>query len=187
MSKPDHTGIFPQYHLDHPSFSTLRSWWQELEHDRGERAYLKRSATLTEILLSPAFHRLLNQLGRDKAPPYRYSKLAVIAGLVARIKHETGEKLGTQMGSPGSSARKSSVSEPRMRRILAVDGRETDLDELYTQLRRALALLNDEANIADLAAIIWHWMPMDEKSPHDSRRRLACDYYAEAPLPESGA
>lgn len=184
MSKPENTGIFPQYYPDHLSFSILRSWWQALEHDRGERAYLKRSATLTEILLSPAFHRLLNQLGRDKVPPYRYPKLAVIAGLVARIKRESGQKLGTQMGSSGSSASKSSVSEPRMRRILAVDGREADLDELYTQLRRALALLDEEANIADLAAIIWHWTAMDEKSPHDPRRRLACDYYAQAPLPE---
>jgi CRISPR system Cascade subunit CasB len=65
---------------------------------------------------------------------------------------------------------------------MTCDGKESDLDELYTLLRRALALLGDKANIADLAAVVWNWTLMDDKNPHDPRRRVACDYYEAAPL-----
>lgn len=178
MSKSSNKSIFPQYKLDHASFSTLRLWWSSLEDDKGERAYLRRCSTLTEIMLSPAFHRLLNQLGRGNVPQYRYPKLAIIAGLVSRIEGESEQKLGVEMGSPKKSSTKPDVAELRMRRILACD----DLEELYTLLRRALALIDNRVNIPDLASIIWNWTRMDEKSPHDPRRRIACDYYAEAPL-----
>jgi CRISPR system Cascade subunit CasB len=178
MSESSNKSIFPQYKLDHASFSTLRFWWLSLEDDKGERAYLRRSYTLTEIMLSPAFHRLLNQLGREKIPQYRYPKLAIIAGLISRIEGESQQKLGAEMGSPTKSSTKPDVAELRMRRILACD----DLEELYVLLRRALSLVDNRVNIYDLASIVWHWTPMDDKSPHDPRRRLACDYYAEAPL-----
>jgi CRISPR system Cascade subunit CasB len=178
MSESSNKSIFPQYKLDHTSFSTLRLWWSSLEDDKGERAYLRRCSTLTEIMLSPAFHRLLNQLGRDNVPQYRYPKLAIIAGLVSRTKGESEQKLGAEMGSPGKSSTKPDVAELRMRRILACD----DLEELYVLLRRALSLVDNRVNISDLAAIVWNWKRMDEKSPHDPRRRIACDYYAEVPL-----
>lgn len=166
--------------MAHESFATLRTWRLNLEDEKGERAYLRRSYTLTEIMLSPAFHRLLNQLGRDKIPEYKYPKLAIIAGLISRIepKRESEQKLGAEMGSPGKSSKKPNVAELRMRRILACD----DLEELYMLLRRALALIDNHVNIPDLASIIWNWTRMDEKSPYDPRRRIACDYYSEAPL-----
>jgi CRISPR system Cascade subunit CasB len=180
MSEKTKDYPFPQNKPDHPSFAVLRDWWRDLENVRDERAALRRASSLTEILFSPAFHRLLQDLRNAGygIPEYRYPKLAAIAGLAARIKAETDDSLARRMGTPKPGGEKAAVSELRMRRILACD----DLEELYTLLRRVLSLLEDRANIADLAAIVWNWTPMDEKHPYDPRRRMACDYYEAAPL-----
>lgn len=171
---------FPRREPSDRSFAVLRSWWQNLESDKGERAALRRSASTTEVVLCPAFHRLLRELRQAGygISDSRYPKLAAIAGLVARIKSDSSESLATRMGAPKNTGGKASVSELRVRRLLACDG----IEELYTQLRRALALLDNQANLADLAATIWHWVPMDEKRPNDPRRQMAYDYYDAAPL-----
>jgi CRISPR system Cascade subunit CasB len=166
---------------DHASYALLLGWWKNLESDRGERAALRRTGTLTEVMLSPAFHRLLHSLRRGgfQIAEQRYPKLAVIAGLAARIRITEGAALGVQCGSPRKpSDKKPCVSELRMRRLLACD----DLGELYTLLRRVLALLDNQASLNDLAAVVWNWRKLDEKHPFDPRRQLALDYYAAAPL-----
>lgn len=180
MSEKNKDYPFPQYKPDHPSFVILRDWWRELENDRGGRAALRRAASLTEVMLCPAFHRLLNDLRQAGygVPESRYPKLAAIAGLAARVRAVTDDGLAKRMGTPKSGGDKAAVSELRIRRLLACD----DLEELYTLLRRALSLLDDRADLADLVAVAWHWTPMDEKSPYDPRRRIAYDYYAVAPL-----
>ncbi len=171
---------FPQHKSDDPSFAVLRTWWKKLEDDKGERATLRRAANLTGVMLSPAFHRLLNELRRAGfgVPENRYPKLAAIAGLAARVRSDDGETLATSMGTPKMNGGKAVVSELRMRRLLACD----DIEELYTLLRRALALLDNRANLGDLAATVWNWMPMDDNNPKDSRRQMAFDYYEAAPL-----
>ena len=180
--KPDQP--FPRGKLDHPSYAVLRAWWQGLEHDRGERASLRRAGSLTAVMFSPAFHRLMRELRQAGCgvAERRYQKLAAIAGLVARLdpdKAEPRESLASRMGTPKSKdGKKASVSELRIRNLLSRD----DIEEVYTLLRRALALLDDQANLADLAAVVWHWSPMDEKRPNDPRRQMAYDYYAAAPL-----
>ena len=180
--KPDNP--FPQKKPDHASYAVLRSWWLGLEHDKGERAALRRAGTLTEVMLSPAFHDLLRELRRAGCgiAEARYPKLAAIAGLAARLdskKTEPLASLASRMGTPKTKdGKKAAVAELRMRNILACD----DLEILYTLLRRALALLDDQASLTDLAAVVWHWSPMDEKRPSDPRRQMAYDYYAVAPL-----
>lgn len=181
MSEPDKYP-FPQNKPDHPSFALLNSWWQQLEHDKGERATLRRAASLTEVMLSPAYIRLLRTLRRSDYAISNHNlplaKIATIAGLAARVKTPTGVGLAASMGTPKPGSSSPAFSELRLRRILACD----DIEELYTLLRRALALLGDQANLADLAAIVWNWAPLDDKRPYDPRRQLAYDYYAAAPI-----
>lgn len=162
------------------SFGVLKDWWRDLENDKGERAALRRAASLTEVMLSPAFHRLLNRLRQAgyAVPEGRFPKLAAIAGLAARLKDAEGGPLGGDMGTPKPGGTKARVAELRLRRLLACN----DLEELYTLLRRVLALLDDRARLADLATTIWHWVPLDESRPGDPRRDLARDYYAVAPI-----
>lgn len=175
---------FPQGKPDDPSFTHLLSWWRQLEQDKGERATLRRAASLTEVMLNPAYIRLLRELRNAKFAISNHdqplSKVAAIAGLVARIKEEPNpnEGLAKRMGSPKPGSTAATVSELRLRRLLACD----DLEELYTLLRRLLAQLDDRANLADLAAIVWNWSPLDDKWPYDPRRQLAYDYYEAAPI-----
>jgi len=169
---------FPQWKPDDRSFTILKDWWQELEDNKGEKAALKRADSLTEVVFCPAYHRLLRTLRKEGffVPESRYPKLAAIAGLAARIEDIPGT-LGKQLGAlkPGD---KPTVSELRMRRVLACD----DLEELYMLLRRALGILGGSASLTGLAATIWHWESLSEKLPYDSRKQLAYDYYAAASM-----
>lgn len=181
MSEPDKYP-FPQGKPDHKSVALLTAWWQQLENDKGERAALRRAASLTEVMLSPAYMRLLRKL---RGSDYEISnhnlplaKIAAIAGLVARIKTQATVSLAASMGTPKPGCSSPAFSELRLRHILACN----DIEELYTLLRRALALLGDQANLADLAATVWNWVLLDDKRPYDPRRRLAYDYYATAPI-----
>jgi CRISPR system Cascade subunit CasB len=173
---------FPQGRPDDSSFALLIDWWRQLEHDKGERAALRRAATLTEVMLSPAYMRLLWTLRSNDYPIGDHnqplSRIAAIAGLAARIKAQTDSELAQRMGTPKPGGKTPAFSELRLRRILACN----DIEELYTLLRRALALLGDQANLADLAATVWNWAAIDDKRPYDPRRRLAYDYYAAAPM-----
>lgn len=173
---------FPQGKSDHKSVVLLVAWWQRLEHDKGERATLRRAASLTEVMLSPAYIRLLRTLRGSNYAISNHNlplaKIAAIAGLTARVKEPAKEGLAQRMGTPKPGGSTPAFSELRLRRILACD----DIEELYTLLRRSLALLGDQANLADLAATIWNWSPLDDKHPYDPRRRLAYDYYAAVPI-----
>ncbi len=182
MNKPN-TYIFPQRKPDHPSFALLKTWWDELEHDKGERAALRRAARLTEVMLSPAFHDLLHALRHAdyRISENRYPQLAAIAGLSARVRTMAEGGLATRMGTPKPGGSTPTLSTLRFRRILSYDDSYEDIEDLYTALRRALAILDDRADLADLAAVIWNWSPLDEKRPYDPRRQLAYDYYAAAP------
>lgn len=173
---------FPQGKPDHKSVVLLVAWWQQLEHDKGERAALRRAASLTEVMLSPAYIWLLRTLRGSNYAISNHNlplaKIAAIAGLTARVKEPAKEGLAQRMGTPKPGGSTPAFSELRLRRILACD----DIEELYTLLRRSLALLGDQANLADLAATIWNWTPLDDKPPYDPRRRLAYDYYAAVPI-----
>ena len=82
------------------------------------------------------------------------------------------------MGKTKNGGDKATMSELRVRRLLACD----EMEELYTLLRRALHLLNNRLNLANLASILWHWSPIDEQRPNDPRRQLAYEYYSASPL-----
>ncbi len=166
---------FPQWKPDDRSFAILSEWWHELKGNKGERAILRRAGSLTEGGVSPAYHRLLRTLRKERysVPEMRLPKLAAIAGLAARIKEDIPGVFGKQLGTL-KQGDKPTVSELRMRRVLACD----DVEELYMLLRRALGILGGNASISGLAATIWHWEPIAEKHPYDSRRQMAYDYYA---------
>ena len=173
---------FPQGNPDHQSYLVLMTWWEQLKHDKGERAGLRRADSITKVMLTPVYMRLLRMLRNDYPTISNHnlplSKIAAIAGLTARVKESASDGLAKQMGTPKAGSTTPAFSELRLRRILACD----DIEELYTLLRRALALLGDQANLVDLAATVWNWAPLDDNRPYDPRRRLAYDYYDAAPI-----
>ena len=172
---------FP-YDSQDASYTILLDWWTDLEADKGERAELKRAENPLRVAFSPAYHDLLHRLQEAgyRLGPGSRERLAVLAGLAAHVKRHTdnARSLATQMGSPQGSD-KAPVSGLRFRRILATD----DLGDLYTQLRRAISLLDGTANLIDLARVLFRWQPIAEQNPYDPRKNWAYDYYAAAPQP----
>lgn len=153
------------------SAALLRAWWKDLDRDRGERALLRRLSSPTEVVFSPAYHRLLGQLQQHEYIINRVA-LAAIAGLSAHVKVDTGpdKSVAKLMASPGSSANRAKISGLRFRRLLAINQR----DELYPYLIRVIRMLNFSVDLLDLANSVYWW---NEKT----RMQWAYDYYETAP------
>jgi CRISPR system Cascade subunit CasB len=98
------------------SGSILIAWWNGLESDKGERAVLRRASNPTEVVFSPAYHRLLTNLLQQGGHVNREA-LAAVAGLSVHVKVNTGSgmSLARQMAtskSTGGDARVSGLRYP---------------------------------------------------------------------------
>lgn len=147
----------------------LRQWWQELDDVRGDRAALRRCASLTEVMFVPAYHRLHAVL----APHGRSDRLGVaaIAGLASLVRQNRQDaSLAQQMAKPKTGGSTARVSELRFRRLLKHQSRE----ELYPALARVVRSLDGDVNLLDLAESIYWWNDR-------TRQRWAFDYYGTAP------
>ncbi len=155
---------------------------------RAHRAQLKRCADPGQVLLVPAFHRLLAQLAPSMAPQEPDAwRWALIAGVLVWVDKEPEGKgssasFGARMAAPaGEGAGRPALSELRFARLL----RATDEQDFYTQLRRAVQLVNNTAQVPALAQDIHDWL-IEFRDPgvcHPSQRlqvRWASDYYLQA-------
>lgn len=153
------------------SVELLRDWWKCLDSDRGGRAELRRAADSSEVVFAPGYHRLVASFA---ALNRRFSreKLAAVAGLIARIKTDTGDAppFPAQMAAQRPGGKNATVSGLRFRRLLVAG----DLEDLYPMMIRVLSLLGGEANLADLARSVYWWN-------ESTRKRWAYEYYAAAP------
>lgn len=134
----------------------LHQWWQGLEEDRASRAVLRRCATLDAVTLSDAYQRFYRYMMACNAWPadastWQNDKLAVIAGLLAHIKTEDVQRLPIKMSE--LSGDKPLVSELRFRGLLKIE----TTDDLFVSLRRALPLIDNKANIYQLANDVYWW------------------------------
>lgn len=150
----------------------LHEWWKGLEHDRGERAALRRAKSPAEVVFSPTYHQLLHQLQQKDYTVYREA-LAVVAGLSAHVKEDTGSarSLAEQMASPKSSGSGARISGLRFRRLLAIEQRE----ELYPLMIRVIRLLDKKVNLVSMANSVYYW------GNERTRKNWAYDYYKTAP------
>lgn len=151
---------------DRPTEHTqLLEWWGSLESHRGDRAALRRAATLNEVLFNPSFHRLRRVMRESRWA--HAERLAQIATLAARISEPRfGASFASQLGKPEAGKDKPPLSGLRFRRLLQA----RDPEELTQLLTRAIALLGGKANLYDLAESVYWW--------NDGvRRQWAFDYY----------
>jgi CRISPR system Cascade subunit CasB len=153
-----------------PAGEALYRWWEQLENNKGERAALSRCATITEVLLCPAFYAIAQILeeqgGFDLRELREREGLAAIVGLLAHVRANGAQKLPQAMAAGDA---KPAVSAARFRRLLEAQ----TLDELYPLMRRVLGLLDKTANVRDLARSLYGW--------NDSiRKEWAYAYFAQA-------
>ncbi|PKL51805.1 MAG: type I-E CRISPR-associated protein Cse2/CasB [Nitrospira bacterium HGW-Nitrospira-1] len=160
-----------KFKKDSPEVQVLIKWWEGLEKDRGERAVLRRCGTIAEVVFSPAYHRLrkaLMNIGRVDD-----NWLSLVAVLSARVKtNDSAASIAEQMatGKADGSAR---VSGLRFRRLLKMK----EQDELFTGMRRIIALLGGNINLQSLARSLYLW---NDKYA-EIRKEWAFKYYSEAP------
>lgn len=153
---------------DSDEMKALTSWWASLKDNRGDRAELRRCATLAEVAFTPAYHRL--RLAVNEFGGINYDALALVAGLSARIKENiTGNTLAEQMAT-GKSDGSARVSGLRFRRLLKVK----DSDALFIAMRRVIALLGGAVNLQSLANSLYFWNDI-------TRKQWAYEYYSKSP------
>ncbi len=160
-----------KFDKDSPEMQALFAWWEALKDNRGDRAELRRCATLAEVAFTPAYHRLRLTLGKFGA--VNADALALVAGLVARVKNNiAGDTLAEQMatGKPDGSAQ---VSGLRFRRLL----KAKEPDELFTAMGHIVALLGSSANLQSLARSVYLW----NDRYTDIRKEWAFEYYSKTP------
>lgn len=136
----------------------LLNWWQDLEENRGDRAALRRAASIDQAMFNPGFHRLWRSLkGTSWNRPER---VALIAALAARIReHKPDKPFAAQLGSPPAGREKAALSGLRFRRLL----QSREPAQLLQGCTRAIAMTNNRANILDLADSVYWWNDRDRK------------------------
>ena len=148
--------------------SICYKWWRGLTdknigRSRSELARLKRAGGEVDTLSIRAVHDLNHQLaaaGYDLRR--RPERLVLITSTLAHVKEHTGMRLAQRLGAGEPKA----LSEIRFDRLI----RTQNPAELVTQLRRALPVVEQRANVARLAQDLCYW--------GDTARAAWCfDYY----------
>lgn len=153
----------------------LWRWWTALQKDTGARAALRRVSNPADAAFQPAFHALrrkMLEVGRvnDDA-------LAVVAVLAASVRAEAPGRLPERLGA--SKGDRPLLPELRLQRLLQEDA----ADDLLRLMRRVLAMIDNRADIADLARWVY---PLAVPGSHDgAARRFAYAYYG-AVAPDAG-
>ncbi len=145
-------------------------WWQrslssETGRGRAARARLRNAASPVEAALIEETFELYNELRKAQDRKPDAETLALIAISLARIKKDTEQKAAERFGRKNGDTRR--LSELRFQRLV----RTPDPAELIAPLRRALAVIDNCANIRALARDLYYWN-------EDTRIRWCFQYYA---------
>ena len=148
---------------------SLVNWWEGPEEDRGSRAELRRCKDPIQVIMTPVFHRQLQQWRPlfDGQRSYE-NRLAQMVGLVAHVKdHQPSNSIAIQMAQVRNG--KPTVSEYRFRRLI-----QRDREDLYSAMIRVLRLLGGRADILSIAESVYFW-------GDDMRKKWAYAYYENLP------
>jgi len=137
----------------------LMDWWDGLQQDTGGRARLRRCRQPEEVLMEPAFHRLLQRMDAltgqssgelTERDIHNIHRLAAVAGLIAHVRTRHERPLAEQMAE--SKGGRPILSSLRFRRLL-----KESFDDFYPAMIRVIGQLDRKANIHDLADSVFHW------------------------------
>jgi CRISPR system Cascade subunit CasB len=157
----------------------LLHWWQQLQHNTGNRAELRRCHSPEDAATKADTFRVYNMVGHFCS----IEASATIAGLLSHIKPESEfdyTPFGKKLSAVKEGGEKPVFSESRFRHLL----KSRNWNEFYTNMRRAIVVLDGRIHPLYIADIILRWdkeqKPDYIKRPGQSLRfRLAQDYYYE--------
>jgi CRISPR system Cascade subunit CasB len=137
-----------QFNRDSSLGTHLLSWWSNLAGRPGERAELRRAATVADVVMTPAFQRACAQFASHfKGEIGWEDRFAAIIGLLAHVREPSSQNLAEQM-----AGRPPVVSELRFRRLL-----QRDRGDFYVAMIRVIRMLKYRANVIDLAKSVYYW------------------------------
>lgn len=154
---------------------------------RGARARLRRCSRVDELLQEPAVHLLAHRLIRHRDEqaawllpdaPETFEQIALAAGVLALVTSEPAERrtLALDLGENITPERRR-MSTLRFTRLQRSHGAE----EVLTQWRRAVKLLDGRADVIQLADDLLVWQREAGESPlrviHGVRFQWAHDYF----------
>jgi len=161
----------------------LRSWWESLRKNRGDRARLRRAERPDDVLLTEPFFHFLQQMPEEWAKPEGILTSAMVAGALSHVEElRDGETFAAQLASPKQGGTKARMSELRFQQLQ----KSRDPEEFFRRLLRAIHLAESKVNILSLAESILHWMnEYRYGSDREPQRRIAVrwatDYYTALP------
>jgi len=162
MNHSEKSSTLEQQPIEH---QLLLEWWENLDQDRGDRAALRRAATVEQVMFSPGFHRLWRKLRGTRWS--RPDSIALIAALAARVKKlDSSNSFAAQLGSPPPGRKKVALSGLRFRRLLQA----SQHNELLQACSRAIAICDGRVNLISLAKDVYWWTDQ-------TKRDWAFDYY----------
>jgi len=132
---------------------TAHKWWKELQDDSGARARLRRASTPVEALAEKCTIGLAKRLGASPAKSAQLARIGALAAVLAHVRDgDASTPMARQLG-PDSKGENAAMSVLRFQRLMAAENPQ----DLMRQMRNAVKLLKDKANIEDLAHAIFYW------------------------------
>lgn len=150
-------------------YEIIEQWWKGLEHNKKERAFLRRCANLHEVMQAPYMWSVWARL---QAADVRVGdkQLAMVLALLARVRNvrATGDKTLPQAFAIKKNG-KPTLSTYRFHRLLRCRNR----DEVFRPLASALRIVDtSQITLASLASALWYW--------ESGSLRWAKEYYTAA-------
>jgi CRISPR system Cascade subunit CasB len=134
----------------------VSSWWDGLKQDTGGRARLRRCKSPEEVMLEPAFHRLLNRMipimkqDDQYSEEMSYLRLAAAAGLLSHVTANDTKSIAERLAE--SQGNRPLFSSLRFRRLL-----KEPFEDLYPSMIRVIRQLDKRASLFDLTNSIFFW------------------------------
>ena len=164
--------------LDDP-WEIVYSWWVKICDSSGDKASLKRARTPDIVALQKSYLNLYREMysgntgGRVKANLAR--RLPLVAGVLSHVRDNRNEPVALVMGgSSRQGADSPLVSDLRFRRLM----RTEDDDSLFIMMIRMVRMMDNRANVKDLAESLFFWNDTTRKK-WTSRYYLHKDIYSE--------
>ena len=142
-----------------------------IDGDRAALAKLRRASSVMEAAAEPATADLYKNL-KFTRPDRDLARAAVVAAVLAHVRDGTWEKVAEVIGRPRAGKGSTKLITPlRLKRLLAA----REPDDVLIAFRRVVAILDQKANVRDLAIQILAWT--DGVHGDLTRTRFAFDYH----------
>lgn len=153
----------------------LMRWWNRLHTEKkAERSDLCRYKSLDEIIVDSRPYWNLTKALRRQNYQVNPLNLAIVAGLLAKLREHTDETFPYLAAHPKDS-KKSDHAAMKLIRFKRLVGYQNDPQEFFNYLRQCLGLTGYKANVPDLANAAYWWM--FENAGRQIRGQWAETYY----------